>query len=405
MRYWDRAIVLADMNSFFASVEQLDDPAMLGQPVAVTNGLTGTCVITSSYEARAYGIKTGMRLKEARRLCSGLIQRPARPRRYAEISTTIMKSLTSISPDIEVFSVDEAFIDISKIQRMSGHPIDIAQRIKQCIFDASGIHSSVGVSEGKLTAKWAAKQMKPDGFTILHPDDAKSALSNRPVDEICGIAKGIKTHLEHYRAYTCGDVARLPMSVLSDRFGTIGKRLWSVCNGVDPAPMEYVIPDPKTMGHGKVMPPNTTDKTVIRMYLRHMAYKVGQRLRKYNFFASQFSIYLRGSWEWIGDKYQIQLTQDDTIIYGLCERMLMSKWQGQGVSQVQITALDPTHGYQRDIFDSPNIKTSMLNDAKDKINTRYGELTLAPASLINKSDMPNVIAPAWKPYGHRNTIN
>jgi len=152
------------------------------------------------------------------------------------------------------------------------------------------------------------------------------------------------------------------------------------------------------------MPPDTTDKTVIKMYLRHMAYKVGQRLRKHNFIASKFSIFLRGHWEWIGDKYKIQPTQDDGLIYELCERMLRTQWQGQGVSQVQITALDPSHGYQIDLLDPTDSHTEQLNKAKDEINQRYGELALAPASLINKSEMPNVIAPAWKPYGHRETI-
>ena len=156
------------------------------------------------------------------------------------------------------------------------------------------------------------------------------------------------------------------MTVLSDRWGPIGKRLWMVCNGHNPAPMEYDIPDPKSLGHGKVMPPDTTDVTVIKMYLRHMAY--------------------------------------DGLIYELCERMLRTQWQGQGVSQVQITALDPSHGYQMDLLDPTDSHTEQLNKAKDEINQRYGELALAPASLINKSEMPNVIAPAWKPYGHRETI-
>ncbi|MDH5435818.1 MAG: DNA polymerase IV, partial [Gammaproteobacteria bacterium] len=106
---WPRAIILMDMNAFFASIEQMDRPKWRGKPVGVTNGRQGTCIITCSYEARAFGIKTGMRLREARLLCPELIQCPSRPERYAEVSTAIMESLSIITPDIEVFSVDEAF--------------------------------------------------------------------------------------------------------------------------------------------------------------------------------------------------------------------------------------------------------------------------------------------------------
>ena len=105
-QHWHRAIILVDMNAFFASIEQLDQPEWRGQPVAVTNGAQGSCIITSSYEARAFGIKTGMRLYEAKRLCPGLIQAPARPRRYSAISRRIMTALEAITPDLEIFSVD-----------------------------------------------------------------------------------------------------------------------------------------------------------------------------------------------------------------------------------------------------------------------------------------------------------
>ena len=112
---WPRAIALVDMNAFFASVEQHDFPRLREKPVAVTNGERGTCIITSSYEARAKGVKTGMRLREARKICPNIIQRPARPRRYAAVSTNIMDALSHITPDMEVFSVDEAFLDLTHI--------------------------------------------------------------------------------------------------------------------------------------------------------------------------------------------------------------------------------------------------------------------------------------------------
>ncbi|MBN4080676.1 DNA polymerase IV, partial [Beggiatoa alba] len=136
---WPRVIILVDMNAFFASVEQYDRPEWRSRPVAVTNGEIGTCIITSSYEARAYGIKTGMRLKAARKLCPDLIQCPARPERYAEVSSNIMSALQGITPDIEVFSVDEAFLDVTQCQQLLGSPEEMALLTKRTVFEASGI--------------------------------------------------------------------------------------------------------------------------------------------------------------------------------------------------------------------------------------------------------------------------
>lgn len=253
--HWHKAIILIDMNAFFASVEQLDHPELRGQPVAVTNGEQGTCIITSSYEARAYGIKTGMRLREGRERCPTLVQCPARPRRYAEVSTNIMEALQDVTPDIEIFSVDEAFLDVTHCQRLYGSPIGIAHRAKQAVYDASGLACSVGLSGDKTTAKYAAKLQKPDGFSVIPPWQARETLSRVPVTELCGIAHGIGSFLAKHGVYTCGDMANLPISILGKRFGNLGRRIWYMCLGADPEPLSTEVPDPKSMGHGKVIPP------------------------------------------------------------------------------------------------------------------------------------------------------
>ena len=190
-RFWSRAIALVDMNAFFASIEQQDRPEWRGRPVAVTNGLQGTCIITCSYEARARGIKTGMRLQQGPRLCPDLVQCPSRPGRYAGVSTAIMTALQDITPDVEVFSVDEAFLDITSCQRLWGSPGAIARLIKEKVFTTSGLHCSVGMSGDKTTAKYAAKLEKPDGLTIIPPWEARERLREVPVMELCGIAHGI----------------------------------------------------------------------------------------------------------------------------------------------------------------------------------------------------------------------
>ncbi len=404
---WPRAIVLIDMNAFFASVEQMDFPELRGQPVAITNGRQGSCVITCSYEARRFGVKTGMRLFEARELCPEVIQCAARPHRYAELSTLIMDALNDITPDIEVFSVDEAFLDLSRCQRLSGSPIAMAQRAKQRVLEVSGLSCSVGLSGDKTTAKYAAKLQKPDGFQVIYPWEAKARLRNVPVTELCGIAKGIGRFLASYGVITCGDIDKIPISILSKRFGNLGRRIWYMCQGADPEPLRMHVADPKSIGHGKVIPPNTTDERLIKMYLLHMSEKVAARLRRHQMAASHFFIGLRGMhWDWIATKAKLAYPcADGRCIYELCQQFMEEHWHGEPLSQVQITALDPQPDNQQlDLFMPNDRVRRSTNKAVDRINEHFGEFTIAPARLLGRSSMPNVISPAWKPFGHRQSI-
>lgn len=405
-RFWPRAIILVDMNAFFASIEQLDRPEWRARPVAVTNGMQGTCIITCSYEARAYGIRTGMRLKEARRLCPGLIQCPARPRRYAEVSSRIMAAMQEFTPDVEVFSVDEAFLDVTGCQRLLGHPADIARRVKRRVLEVSGVLCSVGVSGDKTSAKFAAKQDKPDGLTVIPPWEAAARLHDVPVTELCGIADGIGGFLAARGVRTCGDMARLPIGELASRFGNLGRRIWYMCQGQDPEPVQVNVAPPKSIGHGKVVPPRTTDARVLLTYLMHMSEKVGARLRRHDMQASVFFIGLRSREGWIGGKWRTALpTSDGREISALCHDVLRRAWRGEGIHQVQVTALDPKPGStQFDLFGTSDARRAQVNRVMDQVNGRYGEFALSPAVLLNRSSMPNVIAPAWKPFGHRQTI-
>lgn len=404
---WSRAIILVDMNAFFASIEQLDHPEWQGRAVAITNGKQGTCIITCSYEARSYGIKTGMRLREAKQKCSHLIQVPARPDRYAEVSTAIMDGLMSLSPDMEVFSVDEAFIDVTHCQALFGSPEKMGWMAKEIVFKKSGLLCSVGVSGDKTTAKYAAKLNKPDGFVVIPPWEAKEKLRDVPVTELSGIKSGIGGFLAKHGAHTCGEVEKIPISILAKRFGNIGRRIWYMCQGADPEPVHTIVPNPKSMGHGKVMPPHTTSPIVVESFLMHMCEKLGARLRHHQFRAQYFFAGLLDyEMGWIGAKGRcIQATHDSQEIFELTSFLIHQNWKGEPVSQIQVTAMDPSNaGFQMDLLRNENSSREKLYRAIDEINDRYGEFTIAPTSMLCRSKMPNVIAPAWKPYGHRQTI-
>ncbi|MDF1529665.1 MAG: DNA polymerase IV [Sedimenticola sp.] len=405
--FWPRVIILVDMNAFFCSVEQRDHPEWQGRPIGVTNGEQGTCIITSSYEARAMGIRTGMRVREARTLCPGFIQVPARPECYAEVSANIMDALGMVTPDIEVFSVDEAFLDVTRCQRLLGEPQQIAEQVKQAVFDASGgLLCSVGVSGDKTTAKYAAKLHKPDGLTVIPPSEAAQVLAPVSVTELCGIARGVGRFLAERGIHSCGQMKRLPIGELGRRFGNPGRRIWLMAQGLDPEQVKLSVPPPKSIGHGKVMPPETVNSETIRTYLLHMAEKVAARLRRHQFCAGNFFIGLRSYEGWLAGKYHAHPpTNHGADIMLLCGLFIQEHWQGQPVYQVQITALDPhLENSQQVLFSVDLSRRASLNAARDEINHCYGEFALAPARLLLRSKMPNVIAPAWKPFGHRETI-
>lgn len=404
---WQRAIILIDMNAFFASVEQLDHPEWRGRALAVTNGKQGTCVITSSYEARAFGIKTGMRLYEAKKLCGDLVQVPANPERYVQVSRAIMEALATLTPDIEIFSIDEAFLDVSHCQLLFGSPEKMANRAKELVFNASGLQCSIGVSGDKTTAKFAAKLQKPDGLTIIPPWEAKARLKQVPVTQLCGIKSGIGGFLAKHGVMTCGDMEKVPISILAKRFGNLGRRIWYMCQGADPDPVHTQVASPKSMGHGKVMPPNTRHPQVIETYLAHMCEKLASRLRHHGYRAQHFFIGVRSyDFGWLGTVEQTVLpTNDGREIFHLGSFVLAQRWDGEPVYQIQVTALDPcSDGLQLDFFASPDPRREQVNEVVDDINDKFGEFTIAPVPLLFRSAMPNVIAPAWKPDGHRQTI-
>ena len=349
-----------------------------------------------------------MRVKEALTLCPQLIQRPTRPKVYAKVSRNIMHSLINVCPDIEVFSVDEAFIDVTACQKLYGTPEEAARQLKQTVYRASGLLCSLGLSGDKTTAKYAAKLNKPDGFTVIPPWQAKNRLQHVPVTELCGIAKGIGDFLAQHGVIYCGDMEKLPISVLSRRFGNLGRRIWYMCQGADPDPLHPDVAAPKSIGHGKVMPPNTRDRSTILTYLQHMCSKVGTRMRRHDMEAKTFWIGFRSQHGWRGSKTRLsEFSNDQQQIYQLGRLILEMHWQGEGIHQLQVTALDPRPAaMQLDLFSAKTEEKThvQLNITIDRVNERYGELALSPARLLNKSDMPNVIAPAWKPDGLRQTI-
>jgi DNA polymerase-4 len=243
--------------------------------------------------------------------------------------------------------------------------------------------------------------------------------------KVCGLGPNIAEFLSLYGARTCGDVARLPMTVLARRYGVTGKYLWLACQGKDTEPVAPDVAPPQSVGHGKVLPPHTASARVIEIYLRHMCEKVAVRLRRYDMQAGRLYLGLRleTPHEDIGQLFTLPYgLPDGRRLFELAQKFLRHCWHGAAVTHVQVTALHlRSISGQLELFSADDVQgcasvagagcagasdTRTLNrfSTIDRINTRYGEFTVAPATLLERSTMPNVIAPAWRPDGHRQHI-
>ncbi|KUI45991.1 DNA polymerase IV [Mycobacterium sp. GA-1199] len=224
------SILHADLDSFYASVEQRDEPSLRGRPVIVGAGV----VLAASYEAKAYGVRTAMGGREARRLCPHAIVVPPRMSAYSQASTAVFEVFHDTTPVVEPLSVDEAFLDVSGLRRVSGTPVEIAARLRARVRDEVGLPITVGIARTKFLAKVASQEAKPDGLLLVPPDRELAFLHPLPVRRLWGV--GVKTaeKLHTYGIETVADVAELSESTLGSLVGAaMGSRLFALSRNID----------------------------------------------------------------------------------------------------------------------------------------------------------------------------
>lgn len=232
-----RQILHIDQNAFFASVEQQANPALRGKAIAVVGGEGRTVITTSSYEARAKGVKTGMAIWEAKRACPELIIVVGDNKKYQHTCTKINEIFRDYTPEVEPFSIDESWLDVTHSLSIFGSAVTIAYQIKARILHSFGLRCSIGIAPNKLLAKLASDQMKPDGLTIIEPDGVSRILERMPVGELCGVGKKTAKALNMLSIYTCGELGRCEVDRLTRKFGIVGKRLKEMGQGIDNSPV------------------------------------------------------------------------------------------------------------------------------------------------------------------------
>ncbi|MBU0544513.1 MAG: DNA polymerase IV [Proteobacteria bacterium] len=271
-------ILHVDMDAFFASVEQLDNPKLTGKCVIV-GGLSGRGVVSAaSYEARKFGVHSAMPMFLAKQKCPDGIFLHPRMERYSEISEKIMALLEEFSPLVEPVSIDEAYMDISGCERLHGDPETIGSAIKKKIRDTVCLGCSIGIAPNKFLAKIASDIHKPDGLTIIMPEQALQFAESIPIGKVPGVGKAKLPEFEQTGIKLLGDVKKYTLEMLLNKFGKYGYRLLELSSGSDDSP---VIPfsRSKSISCETTLEKNTRDKLFLKKYLLEHAEDIGKQLR------------------------------------------------------------------------------------------------------------------------------
>ncbi len=372
-----------DMDAFFAALEERNVPALKGKPVIVGGDPRFRSVVsTCSYEARKFGVHSGMPMAQARRLCPQAIIISGSLKAYIYASTILQTIFEKYSPVVEPFSVDEAFLDITGCHRMFGTAENLVMQMKRDIKDRMGLTCSVGIAPTKLLAKMGSGENKPDGLTILDREDFKRLFYNRPVDRLWGVGESTKNSLNKIGIFTIGELAAKKDKELEAYFGKNGTWLSVVARGMDTGQVhdEYTMPDDKSMSHETTLAYDLTDIDKIYSTVLWLSDRVAHRMRKYGYVGRTVTIKVRdSSFETITrDKSLKKPTDQGKIIYETARKLIPREFgykRPVRLLGVKMSHLEKRiHPNQLDLLGNTRLdKQHDVNEAVDKLRDRYGD--------------------------------
>lgn len=392
------------MDAFFASVEQQSNPKLRGKPIAVIGSGARTVIVTRSYEARRYGVKTGMNIYEAKKLCPHIILVQGNNEKYTYTCKEITEIYRVFTPDVETYSIDEAFLDITTTNHLFGGPENIGKLIKKAIKDKFGINCTIGIGPNILIAKLASDIAKPDGLRWIKTEDIPYVLNGLPVKELWGIGSGIAQRLESIGIRTCGELGAAPVSLLRSKFGIIGEYLKMMGMGISVRPVITEEEDPKSIGHSMTLPKDIIDRKEIEIQILKLSEMVGRRARRYGFMGRKISVTIRyRSFETFSKQTTLSdYTNHTHEIYRSALSIIDSIRLKDSIRLlgVSISSLTADCG-QMYLFEE-KARQKALMSAMDDINDRFGDFKMIWASYLKNSKGSRVISPAWRPSGVRN---
>jgi DNA polymerase-4 len=402
-----RTIMHIDMNAFFASVEQQCNPYLRNKAIAVIGTSPRTVVTTASYEARSFGVKTGMNVWEAKRCCPHLILVPGNNAKYTDTCVKLMAIFKHYTPLVELFSIDEAFLDITGSFTLFHTATQIATSIKKEINDTLGLTCSMGIAPNKLLSKLASGLKKPDGLVAINHDDVSSVLEHLPVDKLCGMGPSLVQALSERGITTCGQLGRASTDSLEKRFGVIGKHLTAMGQGIDDSPvipLDEAVP-PQSIGHTMTLPADVSERRLLEYYLLKLSEMVARRLRKNALQGRTLSLTIRYSdFTTFTRQRTLKHSLNNTHpLYHNVRRLLSLITLKQPVRLLGVTISNLiSTPLQAALFEQEQ-KRGALTSLMDDVNDRYGDFTLTWGTLLLTPPPSGIIPPSWRPPDDHNT--
>jgi DNA polymerase-4 len=386
-------ILHIDMDAFFASIEQQINPYLRGKPVVVgsRDKKYHTVVAAASYEAKAYGITSGMPSREAFKICPHAEFVACDSARYTHVSRGIFDLLQEFSPFVDHATIDEFDLDIRGLEHIFGPPLELGKTIKKRIREAFGLSCSIGIAPTWILAKLGTKIRKPDGLILINEDNLDALVQGLTVDKICGIGPAMTTHLAGLGILTCDQLKTTPENMLTDNFGlTIGRWLYLILRPNEELSLPQNHPPifvaesqrPKSIGHSYTLPTETHDRKIVFSWLRMLSEMVAQRARKCRCQGKTIGLWINSRNEsFVRQKTFSIPTNDGWEIFVRSEAILGQK---KGIFR-PVRALGITLSSL--VFDeAPPLlfeqkRREALLIAQDKINAKYGDWTISPAVL------------------------
>jgi DNA polymerase-4 len=372
-------ILHADMDAFYASVEQRDRPELRGLPVIVGGSVGGRGVVSAaSYEARVFGVHSAMPMVTAKRLCPHGVFLPVRIKHYAEIARQLRDIFYSFTPLVEPLSLDEAFLDVRGCEGLFGPGPEIARQLKVRVRAETALVVSVGVAVNKFLAKLATELGKPDGLFVLEPGRVREVLDPLPVGRLWGVgAKGEK-RLHALGIHSVGQLASLPEQVLVDHFGENGRHLWQLAHGIDD---RHVTPDEeaKSVSTETTFAVDIGDREVLRRWLLELVEHLGLRVRRAGVLARTVQLKVRSAEfrTWTRAMTLPEPTDVTDTLWraaaDLFDRRVAEAWLPLRLLGVGATGLVKGGPVQHDLFDGARqARLRALDQTVDNIRARFG---------------------------------
>ena len=387
-----------DMDSYFASVEQQANPSLRGLPIGITGKpIESTIIVTASREGKRFGLKAGMPVWEAKKLCPQLMLVPGDSSKYLAMTQRFIDLLKQVTPMIEVSSIDEVYMDVTQEARDYGGALRLAQSIRRDFRSELGKHitATIGIAGSKTFAKLIAKRHKPDGIGYLDPEELPELLANTSVTEICGIGQRIERRLSRLGIRTLAQLGQCPLPILKNEFGVYGLFYKAVGLGQDPTPVvPYTeIPPPKSMGHSRTLPPDFRSRDVALTVLRGLCDLVASRLRRHGYMAR--TVHCGFSLDVMSCHYGKQTTltlpsDDGASIYEACMRVLSIipvKPDAMARVGVSATNLVDEKGVAIPLLPEDQTRRRM-NRAIDVIQSRFGISAIQVAAAALPRTLP-----------------